>query len=285
MLGREFAGGMRYRYGFGSQETDNEVSGRGYSYTAEFWQYDCRLGRRWNQDPKPNPSISTYATFANNPTWFSDLFGDTIVVNSNTKNKDGSSYMMFKLDDGSKNVITQSYDEFKKTGVQWYAKNEKKYAEMIYLNPNLAKDGKAKGITAEQLVTKMNSIIIKLHNSISYKFFGWGNISIYNNFDHGEQGDIKAKGNLLDGYQLTVYTGTDGKQQLIRSDLLGNFVFGFVAEEHGQTFNTSKRQGDFLQAEGVDDRLDTYFLFLGHEQRKAGKIIPNAFNKNATIPK
>ncbi|ATL49407.1 hypothetical protein COR50_20730 [Chitinophaga caeni] len=110
------------------------------------------------------------------------------------------------------------------------------------------------------------------------------NTSIYNNFNHGEQGDIKAKGNLLDGYQLTVYTGTDGKQQLIRSDLLGNFVFGFMAQEHGQTFKTSRGQGDFLQSEGVDDRLDTYFLLLGHEQRKAGNTVPNLFKKYATIP-
>lgn len=37
-----------------------------------------RLGRRWNQDPKPNPSISNYATFANNPIIYTDPFGDTV---------------------------------------------------------------------------------------------------------------------------------------------------------------------------------------------------------------
>jgi len=52
----------------------------GSSYTAEFWQYDSRLARRWNQDPKPNTSISNYATFANNPIIFNDPLGDTIVI-------------------------------------------------------------------------------------------------------------------------------------------------------------------------------------------------------------
>src|SRR5690606_18721571 len=40
-----------YKYGFNGQEKDNEVYGDGNSYTAEFWQYDPRLGRRWNVDP------------------------------------------------------------------------------------------------------------------------------------------------------------------------------------------------------------------------------------------
>jgi hypothetical protein len=67
MQGREFAGGMGYRYGFGTQETDNEVSGSGNSYTAEFWQYDCRLGRRWNVDPVYKYNICNYSAYSCNP--------------------------------------------------------------------------------------------------------------------------------------------------------------------------------------------------------------------------
>ena len=58
--------------------------------------YDGRLGRRWNRDPKPNPSISDYATFANNPIWFSYVKGDT----SATFN-DAGDFTGFK-DDGKK---------------------------------------------------------------------------------------------------------------------------------------------------------------------------------------
>ena len=52
----------------------------GNSYTAEFWQYDPRLGRRWNIDPKSNPSISSYAAFENNPIFYIDPKGDTVRV-------------------------------------------------------------------------------------------------------------------------------------------------------------------------------------------------------------
>ncbi len=45
------AGEIRFGLGFQGQEGDDEVAGRGNSYTAEYWQYDSRLGRRWNFDP------------------------------------------------------------------------------------------------------------------------------------------------------------------------------------------------------------------------------------------
>jgi hypothetical protein len=73
--GRQFVGGMGYRWGFGSQETDNEVSGRGNSYTAEFWQYDSRLGRRWNVDPVVKQWESSYSCFFGNPTHVIDPNG------------------------------------------------------------------------------------------------------------------------------------------------------------------------------------------------------------------
>ncbi|MPM27634.1 hypothetical protein SDC9_74147 [bioreactor metagenome] len=68
-----------YRYGMNKQESDNEISGTyGTHYSAMFWEYDSRLGRRWNLDPKPQIAISDYACFANNPVWFSDPLGDKI---------------------------------------------------------------------------------------------------------------------------------------------------------------------------------------------------------------
>ena len=71
-----------YRYFFNGQEGDNEVFGDGVSLTAEFWQYDSRLGRRWNLDWIYKPFASNYAAFANNPVWFADPSGlDTISMN------------------------------------------------------------------------------------------------------------------------------------------------------------------------------------------------------------
>jgi RHS repeat-associated protein len=75
MPGRSFNTGD-YRYGgAGGQEMDNEISGVGNSYTAEYWQYDPRLGRRWNIDPVTYPWQSSYATFNNNPIYFVDPQG------------------------------------------------------------------------------------------------------------------------------------------------------------------------------------------------------------------
>jgi hypothetical protein len=72
--GRSFSSGS-YRYGFGSQEKDDKISGIGNSYTAKYWQYDSRLGRRWNTDPIIYPWQSTYTTFNNNPIVFNDPLG------------------------------------------------------------------------------------------------------------------------------------------------------------------------------------------------------------------
>jgi RHS repeat-associated protein len=77
----ETFGSSGYRFGFNGQERDDEVSGAGKSYTAEFWQYDSRLGRRFNRDPRPNPSISVYACFANNPIFYTDPEGDSVRYN------------------------------------------------------------------------------------------------------------------------------------------------------------------------------------------------------------
>ena len=72
--------GGDYRYAFNGQELDEEV-GEGMQ-TAMFWEYDSRLGRRWNVDPKGNASSSRYSCFNDNPLGLSDVNGDSAVINS-----------------------------------------------------------------------------------------------------------------------------------------------------------------------------------------------------------
>jgi hypothetical protein len=74
---RSWSSESGYRFGFGGQEQDDEVAGNGNSYTAEFWQYDSRLGRRLNIDPRQNSSQGPYVVFNLNPTVFIDVHGDT----------------------------------------------------------------------------------------------------------------------------------------------------------------------------------------------------------------
>jgi hypothetical protein len=71
-------------YGFNGQEKSNEIKGEGNSYTAQFWEYDPRLVRRWNVDPKPNISFSPYNCFAGNPIWYNDTKGDTLDIPAST---------------------------------------------------------------------------------------------------------------------------------------------------------------------------------------------------------
>lgn len=68
----------RYRFSFNGQEKDEDIEAN--HYTALYWEYDSRIGRRWNPDPRPVTSISNYATFANNPISMSDSNGDTAVI-------------------------------------------------------------------------------------------------------------------------------------------------------------------------------------------------------------
>jgi outer membrane biosynthesis protein TonB len=65
-----------YVYGFNGQEKDNEVAGSGNVYTAMYWEYDARLGRRWNMDPVVKEEESPYACFNNSPILMEDQNGD-----------------------------------------------------------------------------------------------------------------------------------------------------------------------------------------------------------------
>lgn len=74
-----------YSYGMNTQEKDDEIYGEGNSYSAEYWQYDARLGRRWNVDPVVKSHESPYAAFANNPISLVDIYGnDTSTINNNS---------------------------------------------------------------------------------------------------------------------------------------------------------------------------------------------------------
>jgi len=59
------------------KESDNEVDGQGNTMTAEFWEYDPRIGRRWNTDPAEGEYSwqSPYAAFDNNPIALDDPDG------------------------------------------------------------------------------------------------------------------------------------------------------------------------------------------------------------------
>ncbi len=104
------------RFGFNGQEKDNEVTGTGNSMTAEYWQYDSRLGRRWNVDPVIKIFESPYATFSNNPILLKDINGrDTAFADNQARTDFSQTYS----DINKAAQATQSkIDELKTRGIK-----------------------------------------------------------------------------------------------------------------------------------------------------------------------
>ncbi|MBK8140135.1 MAG: hypothetical protein IPK57_03410 [Chitinophagaceae bacterium] len=83
MPGRSYTTGNGYRYSINGQENTPEIAPN--TTTAEFWQYDARIVRRWNVDPILKEYESPYATFGGNPIINIDPDGsDTINITRKT---------------------------------------------------------------------------------------------------------------------------------------------------------------------------------------------------------
>lgn len=116
-----------YRFGWQNQERVDDISGVGNHYTAEYWEVDTRIGRRWNIDPVVKPHESPYAILANNPIWFIDPNGaDTVEVfkgsdgfHSHTKAKGDDVFFIVEKDkEGNINRLNQiSFNEGTLKGV------------------------------------------------------------------------------------------------------------------------------------------------------------------------
>src|SRR5690554_1618659 len=120
---------MAYRYGYNTQERVDEVSGKGNHYTAEFWEYSPRIGRRWNVDPVYKHHLSNYSVMSGNPISRIDPNGDN----------DG-----IYIDEETGEVLGE--DEFgADDGLVHYTSKENwdKYANSPYANKSefLKKDG------------------------------------------------------------------------------------------------------------------------------------------------
>ena len=124
MPGRKFSSGGAYRYGFGGMEKSNEVKGEGNSYTASYWEFDPRLVRRWNIDPKVKPDRSPYDAFSNNPIVKIDPNGDDDFWSIDKKT--GKAQLVKQDDAKTHDIRVQVGDKFLKLSeleVDW--KNEK----------------------------------------------------------------------------------------------------------------------------------------------------------------
>lgn len=124
MTGRDFTiTGKKSRHSINGQERSEELNDNFTS--AKFWEYDSRIGRRWNRDPKPNLSISPYSTFMNNPLLIVDVFGDTTYLYNTSGVYKGVLYDGLKTNEivilsekRLNNVLRLQYSDFKKATFQ-----------------------------------------------------------------------------------------------------------------------------------------------------------------------
>ena len=75
MPGRKY--GLAFVHGFNGMTQSSEIYGEGRSYSAEYWEYDSRIVRRWNLDPVIKDYESPYMCFSGNPIFFNDPDGDS----------------------------------------------------------------------------------------------------------------------------------------------------------------------------------------------------------------
>ena len=90
MGNRKFVQGTsKYRYSINAQEKEADLSEN--ITTAEFWEYDSRLARRWNIDPiyKKYAGESPYLFVGGNPILYMDPDGKDRIVTINHYNQDG----------------------------------------------------------------------------------------------------------------------------------------------------------------------------------------------------
>ncbi len=188
-----------------------------------YGEYDARTGIRWNVDPKPNSSISNYATFANNPIVYSDVLLDTIV--RHTK--------------GNKGVIVFGYGyEFDQTMKKAYDAAVKSDMSIVVADglDEIATD-------FETMNNEFENVIFSQHGSFNDN----GNSPTINLGLKAYNSDflteprfsnqlntigrfIKKDGNVsllgcFDGNDGCVYQGTDGRQLRVGSGLAPISVF------------------------------------------------------------
>ena len=94
LSGRSFSSNA-YRYSMNGQEKDEEL-GAGVT-TAEYWEYDAKLARRWNVDPVMKPWESGYACLSNSPVSMVDPLGASAEWHPED---DGTGNMVLVADEG-----------------------------------------------------------------------------------------------------------------------------------------------------------------------------------------
>ena len=213
-----------YRFGFNGQEKSPEIA-EGHT-TALYWEYDSRLGRRWNLDPVATAFESEYAVNGNNPIYYVDPNGD------------------FKTKFGAKiyNFFHGGKGEVKQAGI-----GDKKHAGEWYVGKSVEHKDKIGGVTYQRKFSSDNEA-----DNIADKGIDIGEkaIDVAKNSEYVVEGKVKVSAGAQIGIKGTWF-GLEGKAEagLLTFDLYeAKYDFIKMKGSHGRS---EKRIHNFIGFSGT----------------------------------
>jgi len=293
-----------YRFGFNSQEKDNEVYGEGNANTAQFWEYDTRLGRRWNMDPVDKPWIAPYHAFSNNPILFCDPNGSN-EGDFWRKSKDGKSLEFAGTDNkpDNKNYILHDNSSF--TGMVTPENADdvlNKGQVSLYPDQNVRE---FIGNQVKDLVKETRLIEGDHYTGTFYEIGGFAGTNSDGSIPVGSKaGDPHIPNSLKESYKLEVDPLTPADGVTTAGTLMdkgydinfiwhthGSAIKSVTGSEQGSTFGGSYKQNVFDQNPSEPDFANIasyeqiYFQYRGGSAIQvsvAGKGQVNFYNGGGT---
>ena len=197
-----------YRYGMNGQEKNDEISGNGNHTTALYWEYDTRLGRRWNLDPVKKSWQSDYACFSNSPIWKVDPDGDDdffdsegkLIKQTNTGSKiyvqtasGNVAYSQLPMNNMHNRKVLANITAYYAgqvgvngtVGVSNYPKDRNNKASTFTQGNEIYVNARAGGVGATPLFDDYNNLKSALRHEKDHKDKGHG-FNESSNFDHAE---------------------------------------------------------------------------------------------------
>jgi hypothetical protein len=235
MPGRKYqaANGL-YRFGFNGQEKDDEVSGPGNTNSALFWEYDTRLGRRWNLDPVVKAWESSYSCFSGNPIFFVDILGDN---EGDFYTKDGKHLGNDNIDDNKAYVTDQeTYNKNTNTA------NKKTNWEEVKKSDKTIDLTQKFGITNSSLLNRANW---------AYGESGGQLLSYYahaiNNLSKHGYSKYKAFKSDEDMYKLSMTHDANGNGKVDRPEecLYPGYFEGTQGSDYAKSFANARKTGSY----------------------------------------
>lgn len=161
MPGRSYVGSNDYRYGAANgQEKVDEISGLGNHYTADFWEYDPRLAKRWNVDPIVKPWRSPYDAYDNSPIWRVDPNGA-----DDTEYKTEKGETITKTNDGIDKTVIIADDKREEFDINLKAAEEAGVRDYAPTNERLARDYGLHGKAEKHVLLNWQYIQRDKHNA------------------------------------------------------------------------------------------------------------------------